>query len=158
MLQTPAKRESFLDTPAEAPGQPQPRAFREHSSRLGAVYTMSYTRAVVAMYDYDREQAGGAPKNMFLLAAKITGDESFILLRVQDEACLPNAADNDLTRQKGVEASKNEESWANSSRSGSGIRYPSTPPNATSSEPLSPKRMAATALPRTLTTTTPSLN
>ena len=65
------------------------------------------------MYDYDREQAGGVPKNMFLIAAKRTGDESFLLLRVQDRARLPNDAANDLTRQKGVEDSGNAEPWAN---------------------------------------------
>ena len=89
------------------------RPFRERASHLGAVYTISYTRAVVAMYDYDRELAGGVPQNMFLLAAKQTGDESFILLRVQAETRLPSAAANDLTREKGVEASDNEGTWAN---------------------------------------------
>lgn len=65
------------------------------------------------MYDYDRERAGGVPQNMFLLAAKQTGDESFILLRVQAETRLPSAAANDLTREKGVEASDNAGTWAN---------------------------------------------
>lgn len=109
MPQTPDNEGSLLDTLIEDAGQ---FPFRERASRLGTVYTLSYTSAVVAMYDYDRDIAGGVPKNMFLLAAKQTGDESFILLRVQEETRLPTAAANDLTRQKGVESSKNEEPWA----------------------------------------------
>ena len=80
---------------------------------MGSVFTISYSNAVVALYDHDREQAGGIPKNMFLVAAKKTGDETFILLRVQKEARLPNAAANDQTRQQGLEESGNEETWAN---------------------------------------------
>ncbi len=79
---------------------------------VGAVYTISYSDAVVAVYDYDREQAGGLPKNAFLLAAKPEGDESFILLRVQKEARLPAAAANDQTRQESIEDSGNQGPWA----------------------------------------------
>lgn len=49
---------------------------------------------------------------MFLLAAKKTGDETFILLRVQRDARLPTSSASDETRQKGIEASGNEGPWA----------------------------------------------
>ena len=75
------------------------------------MYTLSYTQAIVAVYDFDRERAGGLAKGMFLLAAKQTGDESFLLLRIQKEARLPNAAANDETRQRAIESSANEEAW-----------------------------------------------
>lgn len=86
--------------------------FREHSARVGAVYTMAYSRATVAIYDFDREKAGGLPKGGFLIAAKPEGDESFILLRILKEARLPNAIANDQTRQQGVESTANERPWA----------------------------------------------
>ena len=93
--------------------QPDTRSFRERAKRVGAVYTISYSTAVVAVFDYDREQAGGLPKNAFLMAAKQQdSDESFILLRIQKEARLPAAAENDQTRQGIIEDSGNSEPWA----------------------------------------------
>ena len=89
-----------------------PMAFRDRAVRVGSVYTISYSSAIVAIYDHDREEAGGLPKSMFLLAAKAVGDGSFILLRIQKEARLPSAAANDIARQQGVESSGNEESWS----------------------------------------------
>ena len=113
MPQTTFDTDSFLGTLAEQAGQPRLTPFRNRAKMLGSVYTMSYTHAIVAMFDHDREQAGGVPQNMFLLAAKPEGDESFILLRVLKEARLPNAAANDQTRQRGLEESGNAEPWAN---------------------------------------------
>ncbi len=93
--------------------QPDTRSFRERAKRVGTVYTISYSTAVVAVFDYDREQAGGLPKNAFLIAAKQQdGGESFILLRIQKEARLPAAAENDQTRQGSIEDSGNSEAWA----------------------------------------------
>ncbi len=89
-----------------------PVCFRERSVKVGSVHTLSYSSATVAIYDHDREQAGGLPKSMFLIAAKEIGDESFILLRVQKEARLPNAAANDELRLQGVESSGNATPWA----------------------------------------------
>lgn len=103
---------TVLEKLVEGAGQPARPPFRKRAQPVGSVYTISYSAAVVALYDYDREQAGGIPKNMFLLAAKPEGDESFILLRVQHETHLPNAAANDQTRQKGLEDSGNAEPWA----------------------------------------------
>ena len=87
--------------------------FRAESDRVGAVYTMSYQSAIVAIYDYDREKAGGLPKGGFLVAAEPSGDNGFILLRILEEARLPNATANDQTRQQAIERTSNEEPWAN---------------------------------------------
>ena len=86
-------------------------SFRERSPRVGVVYTMTYDRATVAVYDFDREKAGGLPKGGFLVAAKQAGDEGFILLRILKEARLPNAAANDIARQQGLESTSNDKPW-----------------------------------------------
>ena len=104
--------EHILPALAEAAGATDESApFRDRATRVGTVYTLSYTQAIVAVYDFDRERAGGLAKGMFLLAAKQTGDESFLLLRILKEARLPNAAANDETRQRAIESSANEEAW-----------------------------------------------
>ncbi len=103
---------TVIDNLIHSANQPDGRSFRERARRVGAVYTISYSSAVVAVYDYDREQAGGLPKNAFLLAAKSDGDESFILLRIQMEARLPAAAVNDHTRQESIEDSGNQGPWS----------------------------------------------
>ena len=86
-------------------------SFRTRAVRVGAVYTMTYRRATVAVYDFDREKAGGLPKGGFLMAAKPEGNESFVLLRILQEARLPNSVPNDLTRQQGVESTSNDKPW-----------------------------------------------
>ena len=103
---------SVIDNLMQSAGRPDRRPFRERARMVGAVYTLSYTEAIVAVFDYDREQAGGLPKNAFLMAAKPEGDETFILLRIQKEARLPSAAANDQTRQESIEDSGNEGPWA----------------------------------------------
>ena len=103
---------TVIDDLMQSAGQADSRPFRERARRVGAVYTISYSSAVVAVYDYDREQVGGLPKNAFLLAAKPDGDESFILLRIQREARLPAAAANDQTRQESIEDSGNQGPWS----------------------------------------------
>lgn len=85
--------------------------FRDESVRVGAVYSMSYQFAIVAVYDYDREQAGGLPKGGFLVASKPEGDNGFILLRILKEAKLPNADANNQTRQQAIEKTGNDEPW-----------------------------------------------
>lgn len=104
--------EPILPALAEAAGSTDASApFRDRAIRVGAVSTLSYTQAIVAVYDFDRERAGGLAKGMFLLAAKQTGDETFILLRIQKEARLPSAGANDETRQRAIESSANEAAW-----------------------------------------------
>ena len=99
--------ENIIDTLVDSTANP----FREQSPKVGAVYTLDYSRALVAVYDFDREQAGGLPKGAFLVAAQPEGDEGFILLRILKEARLPNAATNDQTRQQAVETTANERPW-----------------------------------------------
>ena len=97
----------------EALADSSEESFRKRSARVGAVYTMTYDRATVAVYDFDREQAGGLPKGAFLVAAKQDGDdEGFVLMRILKEARLPNAAANDLARQQGVESTANDQPWS----------------------------------------------
>ena len=113
MLQpSQAASATVIDGLIESASQPDSRPFRERARQVGAVYTISYSSAIVAVYDYDREQAGGLPKSCFLIAAKPDGDESFILLRVQTEARLPAAATNDQTRQESIEDSGNQGPWS----------------------------------------------
>ena len=103
---------TVIDELVDSAGQPDSRPFRERARRVGTVYTISYSSAVVAVYDYDREQAGGLPMNAFLMAARPADNETFILLRIQKEARLPAAAANDQTRQQSIEESGNQEPWA----------------------------------------------
>ena len=103
---------NVIENLIQSAGQPDSRPFRERARMIGAVYTISYTEAVVAVYDYDREQAGGLPKSTFLMAAKPEGDETFVLLRIQKEARLPSAAANDQTRQESIEDSGNQGHWS----------------------------------------------
>lgn len=56
---------SVIDGLIQSAGQPDDRPFRERARRVGAVYTISYSSAIVAVYDYDREQAGGHPRTPF---------------------------------------------------------------------------------------------
>ena len=113
VLETPESESvSLLDTLVQSAGQSTTAAFRDRAKFVGSVYTIAYTNAVVAVYDHDREQAGGLPKNGFLMAAKREGDESFILLRIQNEARLPAAPANDQTRQESIEDSGNQGPWA----------------------------------------------
>lgn len=86
--------------------------FRDDSHRVGSVYEMNYQRAIVAVYDHDREAAGGLPMGGFLVAAKQDRSHDFILLRILKEARLPNAQDSSQTRQHAIEAAANEQAWA----------------------------------------------
>ena len=108
-----AIRTSFLDNYVQKTSQPvvRPINFRANSVKVGTIYTMTYQRAVVAVFDYDREKAGGLPKGGFLLAAKQEGDENFILLRILKEARLPSASEHDLTRQHSIEDTSNKSPW-----------------------------------------------
>ena len=113
VLETPESESiSLLDTLVQGAGQSMSAPFRNRAKFVGSVYTISYTNAIVAVYDHDREQAGGLPKNGFLMAAKREGDELFILLRIQNEARLPAAPANDQTRQESIEDSGNQGPWA----------------------------------------------
>ena len=86
--------------------------FRSSGSIVGNVHSMSYASATVVLSDYHREASGGLPQNMFLLAARPEGGESFVLLRVLREAFLPGADLNDHLRLLAIEASSNSRPWA----------------------------------------------
>ena len=58
------------------------------------------------------KRRAGYRKGHSLVAAKQTGDEGFVLLRILKEARLPNAAANDLARQHGVESTANDQPWS----------------------------------------------
>ena len=105
-----SKESSFLEELID--GDDRGSGFRTQSHRVGQVYEIHYRRAIVAVNDHDREQAGGLPMGGFLIAAKQEGDEGFILLRILREARLPNAADSSQTRQHAIEAAANEQVWA----------------------------------------------
>ena len=93
-------------------GRTDTKPFRGDCHPVGQVYAINYQRATIAMNDFDRERAGGLPMGGFLIAAKQEGDEGFILLRILNEALLPNAADSSQTRQHAIEATANAEAWA----------------------------------------------
>ena len=88
------------------------KPFRVDSLQVGQVYAINYQQATIAVTDYDREQAGGLPMGGFLIAAKQSGDEGFVLLRILRGAPLPNLADSSQTKQHAIEATANSEAWA----------------------------------------------
>jgi len=72
----------------------------EGDAYIGEVFSVGYEEALVQIHDYNREQVGGVPALSFLLATRITAgsvpdirkeDSSLVLLRVMDQADLPNA-------------------------------------------------------------------
>jgi DNA helicase HerA-like ATPase len=67
---------------------------------IGEVFSLAYSEALVQIHDYHRKQVGGIPALSFLIATRIQPnqlfdpkeeDASVILLRVIDQADLPNA-------------------------------------------------------------------
>jgi DNA helicase HerA-like ATPase len=72
----------------------------EGEAYIGEVFSVGYEEALVQIHDYNRQQVGGIPALSFLLATRITAgsvpdirkeDSSLVLLRVMDQADLPNA-------------------------------------------------------------------
>jgi hypothetical protein len=67
---------------------------------VGEVYSLGYDGALVQIHDFHRRQVGGIPALSFLIATRVNPtkqidvreeDSSVILLRVLDQADLPNA-------------------------------------------------------------------
>lgn len=67
---------------------------------VGDVYSLGYDEALVLIHDYYRQQVGGIPALSFLIATRVRAgaltdirreDASIVLLRVLDNADLPNA-------------------------------------------------------------------
>lgn len=72
----------------------------EESAYIGDVYSLGYEAALVQIHDYHRQLVGGIPALSFLIATRLLPsvdvsfeqeDTSVILLRVLDQANLPNA-------------------------------------------------------------------
>jgi hypothetical protein len=72
----------------------------EGDAYIGEVFSVGYEEALVQIHDFNRQQVGGIPALSFLLATRITAgsvpdvrreDSSLVLLRVMDQADLPNA-------------------------------------------------------------------
>jgi hypothetical protein len=76
------------------------RALIDGDAYVGEVVSLGYNDAILQIHDFHRQQVGGIPALCFLLASRInpqatpdprTEDTSVILLRVMDQADLPNA-------------------------------------------------------------------
>jgi DNA helicase HerA-like ATPase len=72
----------------------------EGDAYVGEIYSVGYEEALVQIHDYNRQQVGGIPALSFLLASRIVPgstpdvrkeDSSIVLLRVLDQADLPNS-------------------------------------------------------------------
>jgi hypothetical protein len=72
----------------------------EDASYVGEVFSLGYNEALVQIHDHHRQRVGGIPALAFLVATRITPgrvsdvreeDSSVVLLRVLDQAPLPNA-------------------------------------------------------------------
>lgn len=72
----------------------------EDSAYVGEVFSLGYEEALVQIHDFHRQQVGGIPALSFLIATRVTPsnvtdvrieDSSIVLLRVLDNANLPNA-------------------------------------------------------------------
>jgi hypothetical protein len=72
----------------------------DESAYVGEVYSLGYEEALVQIHDFHRQEVGGIPALSFLIATRITPsaqvdirqeDASIILLRVLDNANLPNS-------------------------------------------------------------------
>lgn len=101
---------SILSTVGPEPGSEPPSSLDKAAASLfdliepdayvGEVYSLGYHEALVQIHDHHRAQVGGIPALSFLLATRILDratvdarqeDASIILLRVLDQADLPNA-------------------------------------------------------------------
>ena len=72
----------------------------EEDAYVGEVVSLGYNEAIIQIHDFHRQKVGGIPALCFLLASRVnpqitpdvrTEDASVILLRVMDNADLPNA-------------------------------------------------------------------
>src|SRR5438093_5320517 len=76
------------------------QALLEDASYVGEIFSLGYEEALVQIHDHHRQRVGGIPALAFLIATRITPgrlvdvreeDTSVLLLRVLDQAPLPNA-------------------------------------------------------------------
>ncbi|MEH1165499.1 DUF87 domain-containing protein [Micromonospora sp. CPCC 205539] len=89
---------------------------------VGEVYSLGYNEALVQIHDHHRRQVGGIPALSFLLATRIIEgekidtqeeDSSIVLLRVLDQANLPNAQEALRVRVETAQrvSGEREKSW-----------------------------------------------
>jgi hypothetical protein len=98
---------SQIGTQLSQPALPQPiheageslRCLIEANAYVGEVVSLGYNDAILQIHDFHRQQVGGIPALCFLLASRVNPDTtpdpriedaSVILLRVMDQADLPN--------------------------------------------------------------------
>ena len=90
-----------LDQALESAARPLV-ALVEPAAYVGEGYSLGYESALVQVHDFHRQSVGGIPALSFLLATRISPtqavdiraeDSSVILLRVLDQADLPNATE-----------------------------------------------------------------
>jgi hypothetical protein len=76
------------------------RGLADTNAYVGEVVSLGYSEAILQIHDFHRQQVGGIPALCFLLASRVNPqitpdprveDASMILLRVMDQADLPNA-------------------------------------------------------------------
>lgn len=91
--------QAALPTVLEQAGQAL-RHLVEAEAYVGEVVSLGYNEAIVQIHDYHRKQVGGIPALCFLIGTRVgtaeiadprEEDTSVILLRVIDQADLPNA-------------------------------------------------------------------
>ncbi|MFF7447344.1 MULTISPECIES: helicase HerA domain-containing protein [unclassified Streptomyces] len=91
---------------ATAGGNPL-TALLDGAKRLGGIYHLDYDKAIVITDDFVKREAGGIPRNGFLLAAATVptketnaplDEDEVILLRVRGTAALPNESELIATR------------------------------------------------------------
>ena len=85
----------------------------EGGAYVGEIYSVGYEEALVQIHDYNRQQVGGIPALSFLVATRVIPgetpdvrkeDSSIILLRVLDQADLPNSQEALRVRVENAEA------------------------------------------------------
>ena len=151
--------ETVVDNLIQNTAQPDTRSFRERAKQVGVVYTMSYSAAVVAVFDHDREQAGGLPKNAFLMAAKqqpVTNPSFCSAFKKRPASPPPPKTTRPAKESSRIRETRNR--GLPECPAGSGTKCPSTAWNAQYWVLSSRIRTVATATRRTLTTTMLSTN
>ncbi|MGW7293097.1 helicase HerA domain-containing protein [Streptomyces xiamenensis] len=100
------KRLSGIAGAATAGGSPLTTLLND-AKRLGGIYHLDYDKAIVITDDFIKREAGGVPRNGFLLAAATVptketnaplDEDEIILLRVRGTAALPNESELIATR------------------------------------------------------------
>ncbi len=106
----------------------------DEEAYIGEVYSLGYDEALVQIHDFHRQKVGGIPALSFLLATRVgpsdeidaqKEDASIVLLRVLDQANLPNAEEALRVRVENAQRVSGEidKNWDDRSR-GHGCDHP----------------------------------